>query len=49
MEYSKNYIKEYFFGGLFESEEEKEEKFKKLKEAGKGNKLIEEIIKINIE
>jgi hypothetical protein len=48
-EYSGNNIKEYNFTGLFENEEEKEERFKELKEIGKGNKLIEKIIEINIE
>jgi hypothetical protein len=43
IEYSGNNIKEYNFTGLFENEEEKEERFKELKEIGKGNKLIEEI------
>jgi hypothetical protein len=49
MEYSGNNMKEYYFGELFENKKEKEERFKELKEIGKGNKFIEEIIKINME
>jgi hypothetical protein len=49
MEYSGNNIKEYYFGDLFENKEEKEKRFKELKEIGKDNKFIEEIIKINME
>jgi hypothetical protein len=49
IEYSGNNVKEYNFNGLFEEKKEKEERFKELKEIGKGNKLIEEIIEINIE
>jgi hypothetical protein len=49
IEYSGNDIKEYDFTGLFENREGKEEGFKELKEIGKGNKLIEEIIELNIE
>jgi hypothetical protein len=49
MEYSGNNIKEYYFGDLFEDKEEKGKRFKELKEIGKGNKLIEEIIEINTE
>jgi hypothetical protein len=50
MEYSNN-IKKYYFGDLFEDKEEKEKRFKKLKEIikNKGNKFIEEIIKINMD
>jgi hypothetical protein len=49
VEYSGNNIKEYDFTGLFENREEKEERFKELKEIGKDNKLIKEIIEINID
>jgi hypothetical protein len=49
MEYSGNNIKEYYFGDLFENKEEKGKRFKELKEIGKDNKFIEEIIKINTE
>jgi hypothetical protein len=48
-EYSENNIKEYYFGDLFDDNEEKEKQFKELKEIEKDNKLIEEIIKINME
>jgi hypothetical protein len=48
MEYSNN-IKEYYFGDLFENKEEKDKRFNELKKIikNKGNKFIEEIIKIN--
>jgi hypothetical protein len=51
MEYSKNNIREYDFRDLFENKEEKEERFKELTEKikDKNNKLVEEIIKINME
>ncbi|MDR1179425.1 MAG: hypothetical protein LBK44_02875, partial [Spirochaetales bacterium] len=49
MEYSGNSIKEYYFGDLFGNKEEKEKRFNELKETGKNNKFIEEIIKINME
>jgi hypothetical protein len=51
MEYSKNNIREYDFRDLFENKEEKEERFKELMEKikDKNNKLVEEIIKINME
>ncbi|MDR1325231.1 MAG: ClbS/DfsB family four-helix bundle protein [Treponema sp.] len=49
MEYSENNIKEYYLADLFENKEEKEKQFKQLKEIGKNNKFIEEIIKINME
>jgi hypothetical protein len=47
-EYSGNNMEEYNFTGLFENVEKKEKVFKKLKEIGKNNKLIEEIIEINL-
>jgi hypothetical protein len=49
MEYSGNNIKEYYFGDLFENKEEKEKRFKELREIEKNNKFIEEIIKTNME
>jgi hypothetical protein len=49
MEYSGNNIKEYYFADLFANKEEKEKRFKELKGIGKNNKLIEEIVKINME
>jgi hypothetical protein len=51
MEYSNNNIKKYYFGDLFGSKEEKENRFNGLKKIIKnqGNRFIEEIIKINME
>jgi hypothetical protein len=51
MEYSTNNIKEYYFGDLFENEEEKGKIFNGLKRIinNKGNDFIEEIIEINME
>ena len=49
IEYSGNNIKEYYFGDLFENKEEQYKRFKELKEIGRDNKLIEEIIKTNME
>ncbi|MDR1315429.1 MAG: hypothetical protein LBK13_01040, partial [Spirochaetales bacterium] len=50
MEYSGNtLLKEYYFGDLFNNKEEKEKRFRELKETGENNKFIEEIIKINME
>jgi hypothetical protein len=51
MEYSNNDIKVYYFGDLFENIPEKEKKLNELKYIikNKGNELVEEIIKINME
>jgi hypothetical protein len=49
LEYSGNDMKVYFLWDLFEDKEEKKRRYKELKEIGKGNKFIEEIIKINME
>jgi hypothetical protein len=51
MEYSNNNIKEYYFGDLFESKEEKEKRFNGLKKIinNQENKFIEKVIKINME
>ena len=51
MDFSNNDIKVYYFGELFENKSEKEKKLHELQCAikNKGNKLVEEIIKINME
>jgi hypothetical protein len=51
MEYSNNDIKVYRFGDLFENIPEKERRLNELKRIikNKGNELVEEIIKINME
>jgi hypothetical protein len=49
MEYSGNNLKEYYFADLFANKEEKEKRFKELKSIVKNNKLIEDIIKMNME
>jgi hypothetical protein len=48
VKYSGDNVKEYNFTELFENKEEKKERFKELGEIGKDNKLIEEIIELNI-
>jgi len=49
MEYSGNNINEYIFTEFFENKEEKMNRFLELEKVSQNNKMIQEIIKINIE